>query len=533
MELKQYFAVLKRWAWLILLSTGLAAGISYQVSASLPHVYSATTTLMVGTLLQSANPNGADFSTTQQLAQTYVLLVKREPLLQATVDSLGYQMSWQALAGQINATALPQTQLLQITAVDSSPQRARAIADEVAHQLVLQSPTPAEQQQDKQQEFITTQLAQLQARISDSEDQLTALQTQLALENTALGVQDAQSQITALQQKIATWQGTYANLLNNKVGRTNTLNVVESASLPTSPVSPNTTITVGTAALGGLVFALAAILLLEYIDDTIKTRQDVERILNLPTLAIVSRARELKEPVDALIKTWQDGSRVAEAYRMLRINLEFTSLRHAVKTIVVTSATVGEGKSTTASNLAITMALAGKQVILVDADLRRPAVHRIFGYSHEVGLTSLLLDEHMATDDVLLDTPVPGLTLLLSGRMPPNPSELLGSEPMRERLQELRAMADVVIIDTPAVLPLSDAPILATQCDGVVMVVDARRTRSDTARQAKANLALVGVKFLGVVLNKGRLGRAVGAEYYRVGRAGSRRKWAWVSALWN
>lgn len=533
MELKRYVAVLRRWAWLIVLTTVLAAAISYQVTSRLPSVYSATTTVMVGTVLQSTNPNAADLSTTQQLAQTYVLMVKRQPLLQATVQALGYRMSWQALASQVSAAPIPQTQLLQITAVDSTPERAQAIADEVAHQLVLQSPTPVEKEQDQRQEFVAAQLKELQARISEAESQLNVLQNQLVLENSALGVQDVQNQITALQQKISTWQGTYASLLNNKVGRVNTLTIVEPASLPTSPVSPNSLITIATATLGGLVLALAAILLLEYLDDTIKSKEDVERVLNLPTLGVVSRARELIQPVSGLLRTWQEGSAVAEAYRMLRTNLEFTSMRNEIRTLLVTSAIVGEGKTTTACNLAITMALAGRKVILCDADLRRPAVHRAFGYSHEVGLTSLLLDEHMATDDALLPTQVPGLTLLLSGPIPPNPSELLGSKPMHERIQELRATADVVILDTPAVLPIADTPVLAAFSDGVVLVVDSRRTRTDTVRQAKSNLDQVGAKFLGVVLNKGRAHPPIGGEYYTTTQNVSRRRWARVSGLWS
>src|SRR5215831_12333185 len=192
MELKQYFIVLRRWAWLLVLSTVLAAAISYGVTTQLPRIYSSTVTLMVGQVLQSNNPNEADFQTSQQLAQTYTLIVRRQPLLQAALDTLGLNEPWQVLAGQVNAAPIPQTQLLQIAVVDGSPQRAALIANELAHQVILQSPTPDEKEQDQRQAFLTAQLAGLQSRINDAEDQSKVLESRLALETTARGVSDVQ-----------------------------------------------------------------------------------------------------------------------------------------------------------------------------------------------------------------------------------------------------------------------------------------------------------------------------------------------------
>jgi capsular exopolysaccharide synthesis family protein len=180
------------------------------------------------------------------------------------------------------------------------------------------------------------------------------------------------------------------------------------------------------------------------------------------------------------------------------------------------------------------MAQAGKQVILCDGDLRRPSVHRRFGISHALGLTSLLLDATMATEEALVASPVPGLTLLPSGPIPPNPAELLGSEPMRERVEELRVLADVVVFDSAALLPVADSSILGALCDGVVLVVEAGRTRQDTVRQAKATLDQLGLKVLGVVLNKGRAGRSFGGEYYAgAPDAGPQHGWARVASLWS
>jgi polysaccharide biosynthesis transport protein len=160
-ELKSIFSIVWRWAWLLVVSTVLAGSISYSATSQMPRLYSATTTLMVGQVLQATNPNAADFSTSQQLAQTYVQLVKRQPLIQATADALGMNVPWQTLSTQASAAVLPNTQLIQIAVVDTSPQRAKVIADELAHQLILQSPTPVDKQQDQRQGFVDQQLADL------------------------------------------------------------------------------------------------------------------------------------------------------------------------------------------------------------------------------------------------------------------------------------------------------------------------------------------------------------------------------------
>src|SRR5438105_3253100 len=209
MDVKYYLLMLWRWAWLIVLSTTLAAAISFFVSSRLPKVYSATTTLIVGETLQNTNPQANDFTTSERLAMSYSQIVRREPVLQATVDALKLPIPWQALVGQIVATAAPNTSLLQITAVDNDPDRATVIANEVARQLIGQSPTPKEQQQDQQQQFVTRQMAELQAKIVDAQTQIKTLQGRLSQDSSARSIQDTQGQIAALQQLIAGWQATY------------------------------------------------------------------------------------------------------------------------------------------------------------------------------------------------------------------------------------------------------------------------------------------------------------------------------------
>jgi capsular exopolysaccharide synthesis family protein len=205
----------------------------------------------------------------------------------------------------------------------------------------------------------------------------------------------------------------------------------------------------------------------------------------------------------SLVVLAQPKSAAAEAFRTLRINLQFSSLDEHLHTVLVASAGADEGKTTTLANLGAVCALAGARVTLVDADLRRPSLHDLFHLPNGKGLTTAMLER--ATTLPLQDTGVEGLRVLASGPVPPNPAELLASRRMDEMLELLRADADLVLIDAPPVNAVADASILAPRVDGVVLVIDARKTRREPARQAKAQLERVHARLLGVVLNNTRV----------------------------
>nr|WP_255603799.1 CpsD/CapB family tyrosine-protein kinase [Oscillochloris sp. ZM17-4] len=197
------------------------------------------------------------------------------------------------------------------------------------------------------------------------------------------------------------------------------------------------------------------------------------------------------------------GSAAAEAYRTLRTNIQFSSLDRPLKTLLVTSTAPDEGKSIALANLAVTMAQAEQRVLLVDCDLRRPSLHSIFGLSNELGLTSAILEGEGALP--IQATAVNGLSLLSSGPLPPRPADLLGSRRMVALLDRLRATADIVLIDTPPVVAVTDAAVLAPQADGVLLVLQAGHTRRDRAREARQILEKVKANIIGVVLNNARL----------------------------
>ena len=219
------------------------------------------------------------------------------------------------------------------------------------------------------------------------------------------------------------------------------------------------------------------------------------------------------KPSEGLVALTHPRSPVSEAYRSLRTNLEFTSLEEPLLTMLVTSSGSEEGKSTTLANLAVTLAQADKEVIVADCDLRRPAQHEIFGTAMEPGVTSLLLDEATLADPPLQDTSVPRLKLLPSGPLPPNPSELLGSRKMEELIQSLAGRADMVLIDAPPVIVVTDAAVLAAKVDGVLLVIRAGSTKRDHAERAVALLQRVNARVVGSVLTNAALDTAVGPYY--------------------
>ncbi len=218
-------------------------------------------------------------------------------------------------------------------------------------------------------------------------------------------------------------------------------------------------------------------------------------------------------PTTGLVTLTHPRSPVSEAYRSLRTNIQFYSLDHPIQTLLITSAGPDEGKSTTVANLAVTFAEAGREVLVVDCDLRRPSLHLLFDRPNDPGLTVAIREER-ALGEVIVPTAVPNLRLLPSGPLPPNPSELLASRRMDRVLDGLRNLAEVIVFDAPPTVAVPDAVILGAKVDGVLLVVSAGRTKRDHALKAKRALEKINAKVLGVVLNNVKFDGSL-YQYYR------------------
>jgi protein-tyrosine kinase len=221
------------------------------------------------------------------------------------------------------------------------------------------------------------------------------------------------------------------------------------------------------------------------------------------------RARIQREK-RSLITISNPKSPISESFRTLRTNIQFASVDRELKTIMATSTGPSEGKSTTIANLAVVMAQSEKKVILVDTDLRKPTVHHTFGLQNRTGLTSYLAGQD-SLDAILQETDLPNLSVITSGPIPPNPAELLGSKAMERFIEELSFNYDQILFDTPPVIAVTDAQILAAKLDGVLLVIDAGNTNKDVALKAKTSLENVKANILGVVLNNKKM---QGDSYY-------------------
>ncbi|MCB0182382.1 MAG: polysaccharide biosynthesis tyrosine autokinase, partial [Anaerolineae bacterium] len=489
-DLRQYVAIGLKWWWLIVIGLGLGAAVGFITTTNQPPTYLATTTLIVGPSTQAANLNTTDIRNSAELAWTYTAMAKRQPVLQKVSDQLGLNRDWETLVGQIAVEPVLDTQLLEITAKSTSPDEARAIADEVANQLILLSPSSVHQQQDADsRQFVQQRLSGLQTKIEAGQERLNSLEAAMQGSLSAGEIQEMQREINSLESLVAGWENNYTQLyIFLESGKApNNLTVFEPAQVKAQTASSSPSRNGLLGGMFGLMAALGLIYLIEYIDDTVQSSEQLTQTLELTSLGRVDQidgttARE------RLIVDHDPFSPVAEEYRIIRSNLQFMSIDHPLKSILITSPSPGEGKSITTANLGIIMAQAGFKTVIVDTDLRRPVQHQLFDVPNQTGLTNLLSSVDTNIDPYLKPTQTKNLYVITSGTMPPNPSELLGSQRMADLIDALRNMADIVLYDSPPVLAVADALVLAHQVDGVALVVQAKKTRLGGARQALMTL---------------------------------------------
>jgi succinoglycan biosynthesis transport protein ExoP len=505
MELTAYITPLRRWWWLLLASTLLAAVSSFMATRQQPPIYQAHTTLMIGRAIEDPNPSQGEFGLAQQLASTYAQIANREPVREATRKALDLNRLPDYLA-----RALPQTQMIEIAVTDVNPLRAQVVANELANQLILRSPTGSNTEDQERQQFVDEQLNTLQSQIVETQDEIAKLQEQLGTLNSARQLQDTQNQINALQTKLTTLQGNYAALLSNTgQGASNTLSVVEEAELPTRPIGPNKSISILLSAAIGFSLAAGAAYLLEYLDDTVKTPEEITKLLDVPVIGLIGETGDSTDGEHSIYVSKHPRSPIAEAYRALRANLEFAAVDRPLKTILIASADSAAGKSSVAANLAVVLAQGEKRVFLIDADLRKSSIHTYVDLPNQIGLSDLFRNG----SDVFKAVQAWGdhrIGVVTGGDSPPNPAELLGSRRMDHILSRLAERADVVVIDSPPFV-VSDAMMLAAKVDGVLIVVRPGHTRKKFALAMMEQLKRADARILGVVLN--RIPHR-GAEYY-------------------
>lgn len=330
-----------------------------------------------------------------------------------------------------------------------------------------------------------------------------------------IGVSDASPATAAnIANEVARQLGVQVQLLAPKGANnqpTVDTAVISKAMAPSSPTTPKTTRNTAAGLVAGLLLGLVIAGLLEILDTSIRSPQALQKLTGLPVVGVITYdSNAQKSP---LIIDSNSGSVRAEAFRQLRTNLQFIDVEKPVRVMVVTSSVAEEGKSTTAANLGIAIAKSGRSIVLVEADMRRPRVADYVGIERAVGLTNVLVGQ-VDVDDALQRWGSTGLMVLPSGTIPPNPSELLGSHAMNELIDGLKDRFDVVLLDTPPVLPVTDAAVAAARADGVLMIVRYGKTSRDSVSRAFTSLQAVDARVLGTVLNMLPIKGADGQDSY-------------------
>lgn len=432
MELRDYLEILRRrWLGAMVVALAVLAAASALTLLSTPK-YTATTRLFFSVQGSESVSDLAQGSTFAEKQMTSYAEVATSPLvLNPVIQELGLDTTADLLAGSITTLVPSDTVILEVSAVDPDPGRARDVANAVGNELSEVAATLVPERQD--------------------------------------GSDAVQATILAPAQ------------------------------LPVSPSSPDVFRNLAVSLALGLALGAGFALLRHVLDTKVRNDHDVRALTDQPLLGAI--AFDEAVPTHPVMVTDQPHSAPAEAIRRLRTNLQFVGVATGAKSVVITSSIPGEGKTTTAINLAVSLADAGARVVLVDADLRRPSMAGYLGLEGRAGLTSVLIGR-ADLEDVIQPWRESGLDVLPSGQVPPNPSELLGSAAMQELLTQLEASYDVVLLDTPPLLPVTDATILTKMAGGALMVVGADRIHKGQLAEALETLHTADAQLHGLVLNK-------------------------------
>jgi capsular exopolysaccharide synthesis family protein len=423
----------------------------------------------------------------------------------------------------VGTTATPQAEaLFTISYSDPSPARAQQVTQAFA--LAYQSYKVSQAaltlgNTTKPLEDARTDLSKQLSKVNGEIDDLTAKIGSVGSKEEAAQVQEELNSKQAQRDLITSQLGAIGTQLAGlSTSRIVPPEVPAPAPLPAGPSSPTLNINAALALIVGLGFGIGLAFLREKLDDRIRGRADLEERLGVPVLSVVPKIPGWKRRHGArLVAIDHPRGAAAEAYRTLRTSVMFASAQRNMKVIMVTSPGAGEGKSTTAANLAVGLAEAGKRVILLSADLRNPRAHEFFGLKNYVGLSNALSGEVKPWEALLTPERLETLRVMASGPVPSKPAELLQSERMGELLSQLRDVADFVIVDTAPVLIVADALAVASLVDGVLVVADAQGTNRGAAMHAREQLDQVQASIIGAVLNNFDPSKARSYSYYYYG----------------
>lgn len=507
LELRDYLRVIRRRKWVIALVTLATVGAAIAASLVQTPVYQGTAEVLLQARATESlfDPDSGQRNDPARAVQTEIQVLKSRPVRDLVREELGS-------APKVSASPVGQTDVIEVKAESTDPERAAAIANAYAKSYIDFRRGQAVDDLLAAAEQIQEKIAELQAQI-DGVAATTPTTVRGARPTTV--PPDASAQRDQLLAQQALFRQKLDQLQVDAALKSGGAQLVTPAVAPTTPIRPTPVRNAVVALAVGLMLGLGLAFLREHLDDTIRTKDDVERVAaGLPVLSVIPVVPGWKDRKKAIVASLAEPkSAAAEAYRSLRTSVQFLGLDRPVRSLQITSPSASEGKTSTVANLAVALAAAGQRVIAVDCDLRKPRLHAFFGLENEVGFTSVLLGDAPLSQALQRVPGVDGLRLLASGGPPPNPSELLAGRRAGEVLEGLQAQADVVLVDCPPVLPVTDAAILAGRVDATLVVVTATETHRRRLQQALDTLAQVGARLAGLVLNAARHEAGYGYAY--------------------
>lgn len=547
MELIHYWKVIRKRWWLILILVLGALGSSYYFTYSQPAEYESSASLLLNPSLPSEFIAFYQGTAAANLADSYTELLHSESFADLVAKQLPFPMEPEQISAAISTRLVQNTLFYRITGQANNAEQARQLVDTVVKVFI--STNAIQKQQETQAGGKSAAVVQLEEQLKELSQEVADYQAEIKQRMAAPPSKERDDQLLPLRQQLASLQQTQAQLLVAAATLSDQTKGGSSAVVMDPPrigrALPRRVLNnLVFAAVAALILSIGLVFLIDYLDYTVRSPDQLEDLLHVRPLAVIGnlaagggwsygdlrRKRKHRNggtavlptsPVPAalaahnLVTVTSPRSPEAETFRVLRTNIQFSGVDTQVRSLVITSSGPGEGKSFTAANLAIVMAQAGKRTILVDTDLRRPSVHKLFELPNTRGFTNLILDEKLAVQDAIQWLPdFPHLGLITSGPIPPNPSEILSSARAAQVMAEVRDLSEIVIFDTPPAAAVTDPVILATRVDGVILVINAEQTRRDLVRRVKQSLETVGVKLFIPVLNRVRERDLRGYYYY-------------------
>ncbi len=541
MELSGYLRLIRRWLWLMVAAAVIASSAAFITVRTQPAVYQATTLLQLGNYLGLTDPSPSMIQASASLSQSYIRLLKTRPILQAVVEKLRLPFGTAELERLFEGQLTSGTSFLTLTVSYTDPVLAAELANELAVQLIANSPTELTREQQEQVRILQTEVQAAQAQLQRAREELGMIDSALEglitdeQERVVLTLRRAEliGEISTAQSNLASMTRTLAEIQQR--GTVNFIRVVEPAQIPSAASNDNPLPSMIAAAVAAITLAFGAALLLEYLSDSLRSPAEIMPLLNVPLLGAVAPFGSKRTYKNKLITWTQPRSTIAEAYRALRVNILFreNTAEDTCHVYTVTSPNPSEGKSVTTANLAIAFAMTGMRVLLIDFDLRRPVQHSLFNLPNAVGVADVWrkrdagerLDEAAIRQQVAQQLPriiqkteIPNLSVLTSGSVPTSSSELIDSPQSRALMQLLvqGGSYDVILIDTPPILVVTDTTIVARLSGSKsILVVESGRTRRGAAVRAAQQFTNLDLPLLGVVINRLKAqDRDAGYGYY-------------------